>query len=310
MPILKTVYFGLAMLAFFWLLANYVGLNIPTVLNVFFAACYSILTIASAINAARGNRFLRGASIGVLSIGARRLLHVIGLVLPVPALIYCATFAALVATFDYGIHDVSCHTFYCGTPARTEIKTYNSQALDRIEAFKRIEFFLFGKSVINGYVGLPPDTAEESGPPASSPELTYDVDLSGYLAKMQARITKAWSNSNGNSYRQVVVHFQVSRGGSINELCLRKSSGDAAADRNALLAVKNASPFEPLPRDGPPSLEINIEFCYNGYVPPPYCVGTKEVDGGELFFDGRAVSGHFERADDRSALSSTKHSPE
>jgi len=92
-----------------------------------------------------------------------------------------------------------------------------------------------------------------------------DVDFSRFMADLQRRIKQAWFPPKDTESLRIKVQFVAHRNGSMGNLRLIKSSGNALADQAALRAVQNAAPFKPLPEGAPPSVDIEFTFDYNVY---------------------------------------------
>lgn len=127
--ILRAVYLTGAATSMVWIIANYATASAVTIPLMLLGGVFLVLTIAAAINAARKDRFLRGSSIGVLSVGTQRFLRLVGLTIGIPPILYCAVFAFLVLTFDG-----------------------KQNALDAVTAMINFETQAFGKTVILDYV--------------------------------------------------------------------------------------------------------------------------------------------------------------
>jgi TonB family protein len=73
-----------------------------------------------------------------------------------------------------------------------------------------------------------------------------------YLAEIQNRISSNWqtalirSGTTGNDFAE--VRFRIFRTGRISEPLILRSSGNATMNSSAIRALRNASPFPPLPR--------------------------------------------------------------
>ena len=125
-----------------------------------------------------------------------------------------------------------------------------------------------------------PPVEEPAGSPNGSPNGTgapdaggggggEDVDLSGYLDEVKKRIKKNWFPPRGAESLTVTLKFKVQQDGSVAAIRLVKSSGIAAADDAAKLAVTNSAPFPTLPNGAGPFLDIKFAFDYkvfNGKV--------------------------------------------
>jgi TonB family protein len=89
------------------------------------------------------------------------------------------------------------------------------------------------------------------------------VDMMMYMADLQRRIKRAWFPPRGKESKHIVMIFNVGADGTMTDLRADKYSDDAAADKAALDAVRNASPFRQLPDGAPPHIDISFTFDYN-----------------------------------------------
>lgn len=76
-----------------------------------------------------------------------------------------------------------------------------------------------------------------------NPEFTYGY----YLDRLLSLIDAQWQRPNMGEVR-AVIHFQIGKDGSIDDLRVAESSGYNSFDFAALRAVQSAAPFPPLPR--------------------------------------------------------------
>jgi len=99
-----------------------------------------------------------------------------------------------------------------------------------------------------------------------------------YSDYLRRSIWEAWSSPRGHEPPPIIVFFKVDRNGNLNDLSIKKSSGDVDADNAALEAVKNVAPFKPLPtstiddatvqftfwhRDSNEGVDINVTFLHH-----------------------------------------------
>jgi hypothetical protein len=70
-----------------------------------------------------------------------------------------------------------------------------------------------------------------------------------YMGDVQKRIIRAWLPSSAAAGLTMIAQFKVGRNGEMSGLYLSHSSGVEEEDQKALQAIKNASPFRPLPSD-------------------------------------------------------------
>lgn len=90
-----------------------------------------------------------------------------------------------------------------------------------------------------------------------------DIDFGLYMAHLQRSIKRNWHPSKSKSSKKIAVFFSVSRDGTISNLKILKSSGDAVEDQAGLDAVKTFGKADPLPAGAPPSVDIQFSFDYN-----------------------------------------------
>jgi TonB family protein len=93
----------------------------------------------------------------------------------------------------------------------------------------------------------------------------YDRTKAGYLSLLLQRIESRWAFSGG-IHGVVRVRFEINRDGTLRTISIVRASSNRFLDRSALLAVKNASPFWPLPKLwNQDSLQVTADFD----CPPP-----------------------------------------
>jgi|AGTN01.1.fsa_nt_gi hypothetical protein len=126
---LRAVYLSTAAASMIWIIANYATASAVTIPLMLLGGVFLVLTIAAAINAFRKDRFLRGSSVGVLSVGTQRFLRLVGLTIGIPPILYCAFFALLVITFN-------------GKP----------NTLNVVDHMVSFEMQTFGKTVVLDYI--------------------------------------------------------------------------------------------------------------------------------------------------------------
>jgi len=79
---------------------------------------------------------------------------------------------------------------------------------------------------------------------------TADPIFSGYFIRFKNKISRYWHKvptPNKQDKKLTIIKFKIFRNGSIDDIQIEKSSGNAFNDRAALRAIKGASPFERLP---------------------------------------------------------------
>lgn len=100
------------------------------------------------------------------------------------------------------------------------------------------------------------------GLPCKSGVTARGVDMNGYYDAMWSKIKQAWWVPKRLMYSQVKVKVSINKDGSLNDLSIAKPSGDANADKLALIAVKRAAPFDPLPEGAEVPFTVNYSLGY------------------------------------------------
>lgn len=119
-----------------------------------------------------------------------------------------------------------------------------------------------------GQVGLDPQNSslysvknDRSGT-GQGTDARQEVNLAPYLARLKTKVEGAWDPNMDSAYSQVVLNFSILKNGTLNNLNVARSSGQAAIDQAALNAVQQAaSGFEPLP-EGYQREALHIEFTF------------------------------------------------
>ncbi len=86
-----------------------------------------------------------------------------------------------------------------------------------------------------------------------------------YLSIVQGKVTSNWKQPSarllGGENLTAVVSFRIQRGGMIEAITVRRSSGISTVDQSAAKAVRSSAPFPPLPDDYMEShLDVTIDF--------------------------------------------------
>ena len=102
---------------------------------------------------------------------------------------------------------------------------------------------------------------------ANNPELDTKqrLDMRNYFAEIQRRVRRNWNPKYALQEYTTVLNFSIQRNGQITALSVRRTSGSQAVDLEALEAVRNSGPFDPLPANFPQD-NLNIEFNFNIYI--------------------------------------------
>ncbi|MDP3506588.1 MAG: TonB family protein [Candidatus Melainabacteria bacterium] len=88
---------------------------------------------------------------------------------------------------------------------------------------------------------------------------TDGVDINPYTHEIYKRIRECWWVPKRLLFMQVELSFEVNKDGTLRKVSIEKSSGDKNADRLAMIGIKRASPFKPLPE----GLEAPLKLGYN-----------------------------------------------
>lgn len=80
------------------------------------------------------------------------------------------------------------------------------------------------------------------------------------MSTLQRKIKRAWVRPKVLSPKKVIVVFSILRSGTIENLKVTQSSGSEECDKSATAAIKAAAPFQPLPEECPPSVDIQFTF--------------------------------------------------
>ena len=83
-----------------------------------------------------------------------------------------------------------------------------------------------------------------------------------YLAMMQTRIREAWESRQA-SLGTTIVMFVIQRDGTMTDVAVERSSGNATLDLIATRSIRLARQLQPLPAEYPnPSLTVHVTFEY------------------------------------------------
>ena len=249
-PVLRFLYFTLCACSLVWMLANYGGVNFISTLILLPAFGYLALHLISLINVVKRDKFLVGSSVDVLSLGAQKFIHRVGLVLPVPILLYVASFGFLVFTYNEA----------------------DANTTARVNDFAFFEQSVFGKSVIWNYLSdraicRYPEVVPVEDPVSNSEIVRDGIDYQSYMSDKQKRIKHAWFPPTCSDGQHAKVSFKVSRDGFVSGLKITKHAASKFSDDAALRAVINAQPFAALPQGAPEKVDVDFSFDYNIFTP-------------------------------------------
>lgn len=89
-----------------------------------------------------------------------------------------------------------------------------------------------------------------------------DIDFAPYMESLQSKIKLNWHPPKGSESKKTVMIFKIARDGSMRLSKISQSSGVPAVDAAAVAALKNAQPFDPLPKGAPKAVDIRFVFDY------------------------------------------------
>lgn len=241
--ILRFVYFAISACSLIWMLAQYGQVNFISALIFVPAFAYLALLFVNAINLFKGNKFLVGSSVDVLSLGTQRIIHGLGLLLPIPVLLYVLTFSGLVAQFNDS----------------------DGQSFQRTVDFSHAERALFGRSVIWRYI---PEVVfqpanETTEAPQPTQDTTADVDFAPFMMELEHTLKSHWNPPTRNVSRVTGVLFKVAKDGTVSDIHLSKSSGDSLMDAAGIRALQKTPSVAALPAGSPDTVDIDFTFTYN-----------------------------------------------
>lgn len=105
------------------------------------------------------------------------------------------------------------------------------------------------------------------------------VDLNSYYDDIWQRIQKTWWVPKRLLCCQVKVKMVINKDGSLADASVAQSSGDSNADKLAIIGVRRAAPYKPLPEG------VKAPFSVN------YTIGYKNTKGDATrFWNGQKVS--------------------
>jgi len=110
-------------------------------------------------------------------------------------------------------------------------------------------------------------------PPAGKREDTVDLgDLSTsrykpYLVRIKKKIERYWTYPSWAASKKIegisMITFSITSNGTLDEVTITDSSGSKLLDQGTIVAVRSASPFDPLPPAyGLARLNIRASFAY------------------------------------------------
>lgn len=91
-----------------------------------------------------------------------------------------------------------------------------------------------------------------------------DMDYSRYKQRLQAHIRPYQRYPKGGTYGVVQIGFILQRDGTIREIWVESSSGNAALDQAGLDTVRDAQPLPLMPRGFPDTINVGLPI---GFMP-------------------------------------------
>ena len=85
----------------------------------------------------------------------------------------------------------------------------------------------------------------------------------GYINILRNKVAENWAPAPYaySGVKKVLVYFSISKNGSVDKMSVKETSGVSYIDRSAIRAVKNSSPFPPLP-SGFPDDYLGVYFMF------------------------------------------------
>lgn len=91
-------------------------------------------------------------------------------------------------------------------------------------------------------------------------------EFKDYMPKMQNQIKSNWNPPKSEKPSKVILNYEIKKDGTLGEIKVSTSSGDAKADEMAIEALKKSAPFEPLPKGfAGDKIDVQFTFDYNVY---------------------------------------------
>ena len=91
-----------------------------------------------------------------------------------------------------------------------------------------------------------------------------DPDFGPYMKNLEKKIKSNWHADKHSIIIKTVVLFKLDKKGNLSKLKIERSTGSTEEENNVLNAVKNSTPFEPLPADYKgEDIDVQMTFDYN-----------------------------------------------
>ncbi len=155
------------------------------------------------------------------------------------------------------------------TPLATEQPVSPPSSPDNIPATSRASLLggnlkrSFEDDGGDSFFNLENNSSQQAYNPALDAQ--QSIDMRKYFSEIQRRVKRNWNPKHALKEYTTVLTFSIQRNGQITLLAVRRTSGSQEVDREALEAVQDSAPFDPLPANFPLD-EINVEFNFNIYI--------------------------------------------
>lgn len=91
-----------------------------------------------------------------------------------------------------------------------------------------------------------------------------NIDFGPYMENLQRKIKTNWHPPKSTSSERIKVLFTISKDGKLLKCRIKQPSNNKAANKSALMSIRLASPFDPLPKNYTgTSVDIEFTFDYN-----------------------------------------------
>jgi TonB family protein len=128
-----------------------------------------------------------------------------------------------------------------------------------------------------------PKVSAQFALPCKSGVSADGVEMKPYFDDMWTRILRTWWVPKRLLFIQVPVKIELNEDGSLIAATLIKSSGDENADKLAIIGVKRAAPFAPLPKGLKAPFTVNYTLGYKGGKDQVVYWNGQKISKGESF---------------------------
>lgn len=96
-----------------------------------------------------------------------------------------------------------------------------------------------------------------------NPQTNMTKEVSDYIIGVKKQIKSNWQPAKFYKSVDIVVMYKIQQNGTVTDIYVQKSSGDAEFDACAIKAVEKSSPFAPLPKELHSQAPIDMQFTFN-----------------------------------------------